>query len=471
MDQRAVGERGHRRPLVVLAVASAASFMVALDLLVVTTSLDAMRRALDADASELQWTVTAYSVTFASMLMAGAVLGDRFGRRRLLVIGLGVFVIGSALAALSPNVGLLLGARVIQGCGGAIVLPVSLAMVVATSPVERRGAAIGALEGITGLAVIAGPVVGGVVTQQLSWQWVFWINVPIGVLAIACVLAVVPETQGDARSIDLVGTALVATTAFAAVWGLTRGNDAGWTSAEVLGALVAAAVLTAGFVRWQALATRPMLSLRHFRSRQFRAGVIAAALLSAALYGSVFFMAQMLSISLGHDPIGAGLRLLPWTATLLIVAPLAGRVSDRLGARPVMLSGLVMASGGFGWLAVTVEPDVSYLRLLGPLVVIGLGMSASLPVSQAAVIGAVPADEVGAAAGTANVLQELGGSFGVAVAVAVFLANGGYADRAGTTEAISAVFIACAALAAVAGVAAAALPRTASSAVPDRLAR
>lgn len=250
MDQRAVGERGHQRPLVVLAVASAASFMVALDLLVVTTSLDTMRRALDADASELQWTVTAYSVTFASMLMAGAVLGDRFGRRRLLVIGLGVFVIGSALAALSPNVGLLLGARVIQGCGGAIVLPVSLAMVVATSPVERRGAAIGALEGVTGLAVIAGPVVGGVVTQQLSWQWVFWINVPIGVVAIACVLAVVPETQGDARSVDLVGTALVATTAFAAVWGLTRGNDAGWTSAEVLGALVAAGVLAVGFVRW-----------------------------------------------------------------------------------------------------------------------------------------------------------------------------------------------------------------------------
>ena len=195
--------------------------------------------------------------------------------------------------------------------------------------------------------------------------------------------------------------------------------------------------------------------------------LVAAALLSAALYGSVFFMAQMLQISLGHDPIGAGLRLLPWTATLLIVAPLAGRLSDRLGVRPVMLSGLVTASGGFAWLAATVEPDVSYARLLGPLIVIGLGMSASLPVSQAAVIGAVPSDEVGAAAGTVNVMQELGGSFGVAVAVAAFLANGGYTGRAGTTAAIGAAFIACAALAAVAVVAASALPRPERSARPD----
>ena len=402
--------------------------MVALDLLVVTTSLDSMRRALGAEATDLQWTVTAYSVTFASMLMAGAALGDRFGRRRMLVVGLGVFVVGSALAALAPGVGFLLCARVIQGCGGAIVVPVSLAMVVAASPVEKRGAAIGTLEGITGLAVIAGPVVGGVVTQQLSWQWVFWINVPVGLSAIVFVLAVVPESRGERRSVDVTGTALVAGAAFASMWGLTRGNEAGWASAEVLGSLIAAAALTTAFARRQTRAARPMLTPRHFRSRQFRAGVVAAALLSAALYGSVFFMAQMLQISLGHDPIGAGLRLLPWTATLLLVAPLAGRLSDRLGVRPVMLSGLVTASGGFAWLAATVGPDVSYARLLGPLIVIGLGLSASLPVSQAAVIGSVPSDEVGAAAGTVNVLQELGGSFGVAVAVAAFLANGGYTE-------------------------------------------
>ena len=188
-----------------------------------------------------------------------------------------------------------------------------------------------------------------------------------------------------------------------------------------------------------------------------------------ALDGLVFFMAQMLQITLGLDPIGAGVRLLPWTATLFIVAPLAGKVSDRLGARPVMVSGLIMASGGFAWLAVTVEPDISYSRLLGPLVVIGVGMSASLPVSQAAVIGAVPVDEVGAAAETANVLQELGGCFGVAVAVSVFLANGHYADVASTTDGIGAAFIACAALTAMAGLAAAALPRRTSFAAPDTL--
>ena len=442
--------------------------MVALDLLVVTTSLDSMRRDLGADATDLQWAVTAYGVTFASMLMAGAALGDRFGRRRMLVVGLGVFVAGSALAALAPGVGFLLCARVVQGCGGAIIVPVSLAMVVAASPVDQRGAAIGTLEGVTGLAVIAGPVVGGVVTQQLSWQWVFWMNVPVGLLAIVCVLVIVPESRGEHRSVDVVGTVLVTGAAFASVWGLTRGNGAGWASGEVVGALIAAAVLAAAFAWWQTRAPRPMLDPRHFRSRQFRAGVVAAALLSAALYGSVFFMAQMLQISLDLDPIGAGLRLLPWTATLLLVAPLAGRLSDRVGVRPVLLAGLVATSGGFAWLAATVEPGIGYAHLLGPLIVTGVGLSASLPVSQVAVIGSVHSDEVGAAAGTVNVLQELGGAFGVAVAVAVFLANGGYTDRGGTTAAIGAAFVACAVMAAAAALAASALPRTGHSFRADR---
>jgi MFS family permease len=277
---------------------------------------------------------------------------------------------------------------------------------------------------------------------------------------------VVPESRGEHRSVDVAGTALVAGAAFASVWGLTRGNEAGWASAEVVGSLVVAAALTAGFATWQTHADRPMLTPRHFRTRQFRAGVVAAALLSAALYGSVFFMAQMLQIGLGQDPIGAGLRLLPWTATLLIVAPFAGKLSDRVGTRPVMLAGLVTASGGFAWLAATVGPGVDYSGLLGPLIVIGLGLSASLPVSQAVVIGSVPTEEVGAAAGTVNVLQELGGSFGVAVAVAVFLANGGYTDQDGTTAAMGAAFAACAVLAAMAFVAASSLPRAQRRSAP-----
>jgi MFS family permease len=310
--------------------------------------------------------------------------------------------------------------------------------------------------------VIAGPVIGGVVTQQLSWQWVFWSNVPVALLAMMAVLVVTPESRGERGSVDVAGTTLIAGAAFASVWGLTRGSVAGWTSAEIVGSLGAAALLAAAFARWQVRAERPMLSPQHFRSRQFRSGIAAAALLSAALYGSVFFMAQMLQISLGYDPIGAGLRLLPWTATLLIVAPLAGRLSDRIGVRPVMLAGLLAASGGFTWLAAALGPDVSYTLLLGPLIVIGIGVSASIPVSQVAVVGSVHSDEVGAAAGTVNVMQELGGALGVAVAVAVFLANGGYSDRAGTTAAISTAFVACAVLAALGVVAASLLPRPAS---------
>lgn len=442
-----------------LAVASIASFMVSLDLLVVTTSLDSMRRALGVDTSDLQWTVTAYSASFASMLMAGAVLGDRYGRRRMLVVGLGIFVVGSALSALSSDIGTLVAARVVQGAGGAIILPVSLAIVVAASPVERRGAAIGLLEGITGLAVIAGPVVGGLVTQHLTWQWVFWINIPIGLASIPMVRAFISESRGEPRPVDVPGTVLVAGAACAAVWGLTRGNEVGWTSTEVSAALATSAVLVAGFAIWQRRAPSPMLRPEHFRSRQFRSGVATAALLSAALYGSVFFMAQMLQVSLGNDPIGAGLRLLPWTATLLIVAPYAGTLSDRMGIRPVMLAGLVLASAGFTWLAAVITPAASYVDLLAPLIVIGVGMSAALPVSQAAVIGAVPSSDVGAAAGTTNVLQELGGAFGVAVSVAVFLDRGGHDTQSATTTAFAAAFSACALMAAGAALAAIAIPR------------
>ena len=452
-------EASSQRHGAVLAVASVASFMVALDLLVVTTALDAIRRDLDVDASTLQWTVTAYGLCFASLLMAGAALGNRLGRRRMLMIGLFVFVFGSVAAALSGGVGWLIAARVVQGAGSAIVLPVSLAIVASAYPPERRGAAIGTLEGITGLAVIAGPLVGGVITERLAWEWIFWSNVPMGLAAIPFVYHLIEETRSDSVRIDFPGAGLVATGTFGLVWGLARGNDVGWVSTEATLAVVSGGASWLAFLSWQRRATHPMLPLYLFRSRSFSCGAFAAASLSAALYASVFVMAQMLQITLGLDALETGVRLVPWTATLIVVAPLAGRAGDRWGPRPVLVTGLVGSALGFSWLAVLVEPGVGYGTILPPLLLMGVGVSAALPVSQSAILGAAPESEMGTAAGVTNMLQEIGGAVGVAIAVAVFLLVGDYSTPSQASTGFAHALVACAVLATIGAVGAAALPR------------
>lgn len=442
-----------------LGLASLGSFMVALDLLVVTTALDTIRHDLGASSSALQWSVTAYSLSFAVLLMTGAALGDRFGRRRMFAAGLAVFVAGSAAAALSGTVGALIAARVVQGAGAALVLPLGLTIVAAAFPPERRGAAIGTLEGISGLAVIVGPLFGGAVVQHLAWEWVFWINVPIGLVAIPLVLAGVEESRGTDTVLDGRGMVLVTGAALGVVWGLVRGNDVGWTDPEILVALAGGAALAAGFVAWERRARAPMLPMRFFASRAFSAGAGASFLLSASLYSTVFFMAQYLQAGLGHDAMAAGLRLVPWTATLLVVAPLAGGAADRWGPRPVLAAGLGLQSAGLVWLAVIAAPDLSYAHMVAPLVVSGIGCSAAIPVSQAAVVGSVDGDDVGKAAGANNMIQELGGGFGVAVAVAVFAAAGGYASAQAVTDGFGMAIGASAALAALGLAAALALPR------------
>jgi EmrB/QacA subfamily drug resistance transporter len=447
-------------------VASVASFMVALDLLVITTALDTIRRELGTSTTALQWTLTAYSVSFAALLMTGAALGDRFGRRRMLAIGLGVFVAGSAAAALSSDVGTLVAARVVQGVGAAFILPLGLTIVAATFPPDRRGTAIGVLEGVSGLAVIAGPLVGGMIVSHLAWEWVFWVNVPIGLLAIPLVLVVVDETHGPDPALDLRGLALVTLAASGVVWGLVRGNEVGWSHPETMTTLAAGVVLAAAFVMWERRATHPLLPIRFFASTAFSAGIAAAFLLSAALYGAVFLMAQFLQAGLGHDSLGAGVRLLPWTATLLVVAPLAGRLSDRLGPRPVLVAGLGVHAAGLGWLALVAAPDLAFTAMVVPLVVAGAGCSAALPVSQAAVVGAVRDAEVGKAAGTNNMLQELGGAFGVAVAVALFAGTGDYSSPQAFTDGFGPAIGGCAALSLLGLVAALSLPRGARAAAP-----
>ena len=434
----------------VLAAASAASFMVALDLLVVTTSLDTIRRDLGTSTASLQWIVTAYGVSFAALLLTGAALGDRFGRRRTMSIGLAVFALGSAGAALASGVGMLIACRALQGVGGAIILPIGLTIVTSVSPPSRRGTAIGVLEGVTGLAVIAGPVVGGAVSHWLPWQWIFWINVPVALVAILVVQVVVEETFGPDRTIDLAGLVLVSMAATATVWALARANAVGWASAEFIAAAVIGLGSVIGFVAWERRAPAPMLPRRLFRSRAFPLGVATAFFVAASLYVAVFFMAQYLQAALGVDTLGAGLRLLPWTATLFVTAPLAGALADRVGYRPVLSFGLFAQTIGMGWLAVVAGGSPSYSALVVPLIVTGIGTSAALPVTQAAIIGAVGELDIGKAAGVNNMFQELGGAFGVALGVVAFSASGGHLTPADVADGFVASMAVATTLAAVA---------------------
>ena len=412
----------------ILALTSIASLMVALDALVVTTALSTIRIDLGASLEELEWTVNAYSLSFAVLLMTGSVLGDRFGRRRMFAAGIGLFTAASAACAVAPDVGTLIAARTVQGAGAALVMPLALALLTAGFPPEQRGKAMGLFSAVTGLAVLGGPVVGGAITEGLAWEWIFWLNVPIGLAVIPLVLTRLQESHGPRRPVDLPGVALVTGAAFGIVWGLVRGNSAGWGSVEVAGMLALGVLMAIGFVAWERRAPAPMLPLHVFRSRGFSAGNATNFFQFGSLFGAVFFMAQFLQVGLGYGPLGTGLRMLAWTATLTLVAPFAGVMADRLGERPFMVAGLALQGLGMAWIALIADPGMAYGELIAPLIVTGSGTSMAMPALQSAVLGAVAPHEVGQASGTFTTVRQLGSAFGLAVLVAVFAGAGSYAS-------------------------------------------
>jgi EmrB/QacA subfamily drug resistance transporter len=442
----------------ILTLTSIASLMVALDTLVVSTALTTIRLDLGASVEELEWTVNAYNLSLAVFLLPAAVLGDRFGRRRLFAGGLGLFVATSSACALAPDVGFLIAARAVQGLGAALVISLALSIVSAAFPPSRRGAAIGILEGVTGLATIGGPVIGGGVAEGISWEWIFWVNVPIGLAALPLVLTRIDESFGPDTRLDLPGFGLVTAGAFGLVWGLVRGNAAGWASIEVLAAFATGALALGGFAAWERRAPEPMLPMRFFRSRAFAAGNASTFFLFAALFGAVFFFAQFLQTALGYGALEAGLRLVPWTATLFVVAPVAGALADRIGERPLIVGGLAIQAVGLGWIGLLAEPDLGFGALVLPSVVTGIGASMAIPPSASVVVGAVAADAVGKAAGANGLLRELGGVFGIAAAVAVFAATGSYASAGDFSDGFAAAIGVAAALSLLGAVAGLALP-------------
>ena len=418
----------------VLALAAAGSCLAALDTLVVTTALPTLRVELNASIDQLEWTVNGFNLSFAVLLMTAAALGDRLGRRRMYAAGLGLFAVASAACALAPTIGWLIAARVVQGAGAALVVTLSLALVSTNVPPDRRARALGAYFSLTGLAVASGPLVGGAVTEGIAWQWIFWLNVPLGLALVPLVLARVPEAFGPDAGLDLPGVALVTGGMLGLVWGLVRGNLAGWSSAEVVGSLAAGLVLLAGFVAWELRTRAPMLPMRFFRSRAFSAGNGGAFFAVGSLYCGVYFLAQFMQAGLGAGPLGAGLRLLPWTATLFFVAPIAGLLVDRFGERPFLIAGPLLQAVGLGWVALVAEPGMAYGGLVAPLIVAGVGISMSFPAAQNAVVAAVPPDAIGKAAGTNSTMRQLGGVLGIAITVAVFAGAGGYASPQAFTD-------------------------------------
>jgi EmrB/QacA subfamily drug resistance transporter len=442
----------------VLAITSAASFMVSLDNQVVATALPVIRVHLHASLAALEWTVNAYTLTFAVLLLPGAALGERLGKRRMLAIGMGLFTAASAACAVAPNAGALIAARAVQGAGGALVLPLAFALLSAGFPPQRRAWAIGIFTAVTGLAVASGPVVGGAVAQGIAWPWIFWLNVPFGIAGVPLILTKLSATTRAPASLDPLGLVLATGAALGIVWALIRAGSLGWGSPEIVMTLVAGAALTGVFIGWELRAAHPMVPLRLFRIRAYAAGNAACLCVFAVLFGMVFFMAQFFQTGLGYGPFGAGLRLLPGWGTLVVIAPFAGTLIRRFGERVLITGGLTVFAGALIWIALIARTGLPYADLVLPLILAGSGISVAIPPTQSVVMTAVEPADIGKASGTFNMLRQLGGVFGIAICAAVFAAYGSYASPATFISGFGPAMGACAGLALAGAVAGLVIP-------------
>jgi EmrB/QacA subfamily drug resistance transporter len=421
------------RPCSVLGLTSIAYFMVVLDALVVVTALPRMQQDLHTGLAALQWTVNSYGIAFAAGIITAAALGDRFGRRRVFTLGLELFTLSSSACALAPDAATLIVARSVQGLGAAVVLPLSLTILTTAFPPQRRGLIVGIYGGLAGLAVAAGPLVGGAVVESLDWHWIFWVNVPIGLLAAVLGTRLLPESHGAPQRLDLFGVALVTGGVVALVWALVRVNGLGWSSPQSAGMLVAGCVLLLAFVRWQRRAHAPLVPIWLFRNQAFAAGTVTTFLMSGATFAAAFLITQEFQFARGYSPISTGLRLLPFFATPMVVSPFAGAISDRVGRRPIMVTGLALQALGFAWVAARGSLHTSWVELVIALLVAGVGISMALPTVPTAVLNAVPAAQLGKASGINYMAQRFGTVFAVAIGSAIFSAHGHLGDPAAVT--------------------------------------
>lgn len=416
-----------------LALTTVAFFMSALDNLVVITALPSIHREIGGTLAALEWTVNAYTLALAATIITAATVGDRVGRRLVYIIGLLLFTTASAACALAPSPEILIGARAVQGIGAGIITPLSLTILTSVFPAQRRGAIIGVWGGIGGLAIATGPLVSGTVTQGLNWHWIFWVNVPIGLVAAALSVTRLVESFGPKTRLDVPGLALVSSAAAALIWGLVRANDAGWGSDEVVATLALGVLLLATFVVWEARAPEPMLPPQLFKIRTFAAANATAFLMIGTITSAAFLVSQYFQLGLGYSPLDTGLRFLPWTGTPFVVAPIAGILSDRIGTRPLIVLGLALQAAGLAWIVRIATTGVGYEQLIVPLIVAGVGASMALPATPSAALSSIGPADLGKASGVLSTMQRFGAAFAVAIVSAVFAANGHFGSPASIT--------------------------------------
>jgi EmrB/QacA subfamily drug resistance transporter len=415
-----------KRRIWTLAIVSIGLFMVVLDNLVVNVALPSIHRELGASIQALEWTVNAYVLAYAVLLLTGAALGDRLGRKRMFISGIALFTASSAAAALAPSIDILIAARALQGVGAAIVTPLTLTLLADAFPPAQRGIALGVWSGISGVAVALGPLVGGAVVQAASWHWIFWINVPIGIALVPTAAAYLTESHGTAKRFDLTGLALASTGLFGVIYGLVRSQSQGWGSTEILAALTIGALLVVAFVVHELRTREPMLPMRFFANRTFAVTNAVSLAMYFGMFGSIFFLSQFLQNVLHNSPLQAGVKLLVWTGATMVVSPLSGVLSERYGSRPFMIAGLSLQAAALGWLATLASVDQSYTSMIAPFVLAGSGMAMVFAPAANAILSAVRTEETGQASGATNAIRELGGVLGIAVLATVFSSQGSY---------------------------------------------
>jgi len=447
-------------PWAVLVVVSLGFFMTLLDLTIVNIAIPNMILKLHATLGDVLWVLNAYALVLAVLVITAGRLGDLLGVRTMFAAGIIVFTAASAACGFAPGPGWLIGFRAVQGLGAAMLMPQTLAIVTMVFPPERRGAAFGIWGAVAGLATIAGPTLGGLLVTAFDWRWIFFVNLPIGIAVLAVTFYIIPDLRpGRRHRLDIVGVVLASLGLLGIVLGVIRGNDHGWTSDTVLPPIVIGALLVAAFIAWELRAREPMLPMHLFRSRGFTVTNAASLLMFFGMFGSIFLLAQFLQVVQHYSPLEAGLRTLPWTAMPVFIAPVAGALSDRIGGRPLLATGLALQAIGLGWLAAVASPTVPYLTLVPAFVISGVGMSLFFAPVANVVLSSVRRDQEGIASGANNAIRELGGVFGIAVLGAVFSAHGSYASGPAFVSGLApAVWVGGAAVA-VAAAAALFLPR------------
>jgi len=421
----AVAPRPARPVALIIAAASLPMFMATLDNLVMTNALPVLHREMGATIEQLQWFVNAYTLAFAGAILVASALGDRFGRRTVFALGIALFGAGSLFAALSTDPGQLIAARAVQGLGAAAVMPLSLALLTGAVPAARRPLAIGIWGGVSGLGVAVGPLIGGAIMEGWNWQAIFWINVPIAVIAIPLALMVLANDFGARVRIDVPGAVLAAGGVLALVHAIVRGNDDGWDTIGVIAELALGGALLIAFLVWQRRSTAPLMPLRLFRDRSFSITNVVGFAFSFGTFGSVFLLIQFLQVVQGATPLEAAVQTTPWTLAPMFVAPLAGLIAPRVGTRALLVSGLLLQGVALGWLAAQLATDVPYAALVAPFVLAGIGMGLVFAPSATALLATLGLVDHAKASGVNSTLRELGVALGTAVMTAIFVGAGG----------------------------------------------